>query len=206
MKDLLCYTADADALGFMKSILNRHPALGIREISFELERHPLRDSGMVQSAAELTRMQKSKYHKALLLLDHHGSGRDKKQSAQALEHELQIKLNAYTWLDNSCVVVIVPELEEWLWHSVSTLATHYKLTASQIVEWAEDWAKTKEMTFMQAQSSQPKEMFEFMVRYHLQKTISPRDFELMAQRVSISALQKSASFLKINQTLKNWFA
>jgi hypothetical protein len=80
MKDLLVYVADADALAFMKAVLERPPALGIRPIGFGIERHPMRDSGMVQSGAELTRMKKGKYHKALLMWDHHGSGRDHRQA------------------------------------------------------------------------------------------------------------------------------
>ncbi len=80
MKDLLVYVADADALAFMRSILNKPQALGIRPVSFDIERHPLRDAGMLQSGAELVRMHKGKYQKALLMWDHHGSGQDHKQS------------------------------------------------------------------------------------------------------------------------------
>lgn len=63
MKDLLLYVADADAQAFMNSLLNRPLALGIREITFSIERHPQRDPGMVQSGSELTRMKKRKIPK-----------------------------------------------------------------------------------------------------------------------------------------------
>jgi len=89
MKDLLLYVADADAQAFMNSLLNKPQALGIRQITFDIERHPQRDSGMVQSGAELTRMKKGKYLKALLTWDHHGSGRDHKQSAEEVRTEMQ---------------------------------------------------------------------------------------------------------------------
>lgn len=74
MRDLLVYVADADIEGFMRAVLTRHQALKIRKINFEIKRHPQRDSGMIQSGPELTRMQKANYAKALLIWDHHGSG------------------------------------------------------------------------------------------------------------------------------------
>jgi hypothetical protein len=40
MKDLLLYVADADAQAFMNSLLNKPLALGIRQISFDIERPP----------------------------------------------------------------------------------------------------------------------------------------------------------------------
>jgi len=49
MKDLLVYVADADALAFVRAVLNRPQALEIRPIVFDIERHPQRDAGMVQS-------------------------------------------------------------------------------------------------------------------------------------------------------------
>lgn len=80
MKDLLLYVVDADAQAFLKALLCKPKALEIRPITFDIERHPQRDSGMVQSGAELTRMKKGEYHKALLTWNHHGSGRDHRDS------------------------------------------------------------------------------------------------------------------------------
>lgn len=58
MKDLLIYVADADAEAFLRSVLVKHQALGIRAVTFDIMRHPQRDAGMVQTGAELARMQK----------------------------------------------------------------------------------------------------------------------------------------------------
>ena len=84
MKDLLVYTADADALGLMRSVLGRPQALGIRAIDFDIERHPLRDAGMVQSGAELARMKKDRYQNALLLWDFSGCGREHRTTPEGL--------------------------------------------------------------------------------------------------------------------------
>jgi len=74
MKDLYVLSADADAEAAMRSVLKRHRSLGIREITFDIGRNPMRDSGMVNTGPELVRLQKGKYKKALLMWDYHGSG------------------------------------------------------------------------------------------------------------------------------------
>lgn len=81
LKDLLVYTADADALGFMRGLMSRPRALGVRPIDFDIERHPQRDAGMVQSGAELARLRKRMCGKALPMWYHHGSGRDHRQTS-----------------------------------------------------------------------------------------------------------------------------
>lgn len=58
MKDLLVFAADADAEAFLRAVLSKPQALGIRPVTCDIKRHPQRDSGMVQSGAELVRMQK----------------------------------------------------------------------------------------------------------------------------------------------------
>jgi hypothetical protein len=60
MKDLFVLTADADALALMSSILARHEALGIRLITFEVIRHPMKDAGVIKDGPETARMYKRK--------------------------------------------------------------------------------------------------------------------------------------------------
>jgi hypothetical protein len=141
MKDLLVYVADADALAFLRSILNKPQALGIRAVCFDIERHPQRDAGMVQSGAELTRMQKGRYGKALLMWDHHGSGRDHKQEPNQVGVEVQSKLDSYSWSTNSAVVVLVPELEQWLWHCENAVAAHCGVTTAELEQWIAERAQ-----------------------------------------------------------------
>ncbi len=205
MKDLLVYVADADALAFLRAVLNRPQALGVRPISFDIERHPQRDAGMVQSGAELARMKKGKYHKALLMWDHHGSGRDHRQSASEVEQEIQSKLDSFTWSGNSAVTVLVPELEQWLWFCESAIAAHCAITVNQLTQWQEERAAQLGTTTTILKSDQPKELFEHVIRERLKRTISPRDFEEIGSRASINGLTTCASFLAVASTLRNWF-
>jgi hypothetical protein len=205
MKDLLVYVADADALAFMRSTLNRHQALGIRAISFDIERHPQRDAGMVQSSAELARMKKGYYGKALLMWDHHGSGRDHKQTPLQAASDIQGKLDSYTWSDNSCVAVLVPELEQWLWHCDNAVATHCGVTTVQLGQWIAERAQKVSSSADTLKQEQPKELFEYVMRVKLKRTISPRDFDEIGKRAGITGLLACDSFRSIVEALRLWF-
>ncbi|BCL75793.1 hypothetical protein JHS3_15290 [Jeongeupia sp. HS-3] len=205
MKDLLVYVADADAEAFLCSVLAKPQALGVRPFSFEIMRNPQRDAGMVNTGAELARMQKGKFGKALLLWDHHGSGRDKRQDAASVAAEIQNKLDSYTWSGNSAVTVLVPELEEWLWHCESALVAHCRISPQQLQQWIDEHAVNQKQNPAELKTSQPKELFEHIVKQKLRKTISPRDFEEIGKRAGIKGLEACPSFASICACLRNWF-
>lgn len=205
MKDLLVYAADADAMAFMRAMLGKPQALGIRAISFDIERHPLRDSGMVQSGAELVRMKKGSYHKALLMWDHHGSGRDHKQTPEVVQADIQGKLDSYTWKGNSAITILVPELEQWLWFCESAVAAHYGIVATQLAQWVDERAAKLGKTPDALKKDQPKELFEHVVRERIRRTISPRDFEEIGNRAGVNGLLECPSFSAIVGTLRAWF-
>ena len=205
MKDLLVYVADADALAFMKATLNRPQALRIRPVSFDIERHPQRDAGMVQSGAELVRMKKGKYHRVLLMWDHHGSGRDHRQLPTDVGLEIQNKLDSFTWGGNSAVTILIPELEQWLWFCENALAAHCSITTNQLAQWQDEYALKLGSTTSILKTDQPKELFEHVMRERLKRTISPRDFEEIGKRAGITGLLACPSFRAITETLRRWF-
>lgn len=205
MKDLFLLTADADALAFMKSILSRHEALGIRPITFEHMRHPMRDSGVIKEGPETARMYKGKCNKALLLWDHHGSGHERRYSAEDSAHKIQERLDGVTWSDNSGAVSVAPELEEWLWHSASSIAAYFCVEQDQLFAWMNEYAVKKRSTVEKITKDFPKELFEFVCIDKLKRSISPRDFEEIGRIASINDLQGSASFAKILALLQAWF-
>lgn len=205
MKDLLLYVADADAQAFINSLLNKPLALGIREITFDIERHPLRDSGMVQSGAELTRMKKGKYQKALLTWDHHGSGRDHKKTPEQVRDEIQNKLNSYTWRENSSVTIFVPELEQWLWYCENALLSYCGIPAEQLNAWLADCSAKLGKTIDILKTEQPKELFEYVMRDRLKRTISPRDFAEIGKLAGVNGLMACESFLSVVAVLRGWF-
>ena len=205
MKDLFLLTADADALAFMKSILSRHEALGIRPITFEHMRHPMRDSGVIKDGPETARLYKGKCNKALLLWDYHGSGHEKRYSAVDSANIIQDRLDGVTWSDNSGAVAVAPELEEWLWHSVSSVAAYFRVEQAQLIGWMNEYATKKRSTVEKVTKDLPKELFEFICIDKLKRSISPSDFEEIGKIVIINELQVSGSFSKIIALLQSWF-
>ena len=195
MKDLLLYVADADAQAFMKSLLHKPKALTILQITFDIDRHPQKDSGMVQSGAELTRMRKGQYRKALLAWDHHGSGRDHKQSPDVVRNEVQKRLDSCTWSENSAVTIFVPELEEWLWYCENALLAYWGISTEDLGAWLDERANKLGKSVATLKTEQPKELFEYVMRERLKRTISPRDFEEIGRRAGIKGLMDCDSFL-----------
>lgn len=206
MKDLLVYAADADAMAFMRGMLGKPRALGIRPVDFDIERHPQRDAGMVQSGAELARMKKGHYHKVLLMWDHHGSGREHKQTPGQVQADTQAKLDAYTWKDNSAVTVLIPELEQWLWFCENAVAAHCQITLNQLAQWVDERAARLGKPAAVLKQEQPKELFEYVMREKLERTISPRDFEEIGVQAGVNGLLGCASFSAIVGILRAWFS
>jgi len=205
VKDLLLYVADADALAFMSALLNKPLGLGIRQITFDVERHPQRDAGMVQSGCELTRMKKGRYEKALLTWDHHGSGRDRKQTPEQVRDEIQKKLDSYTWRGNSSVTILVPELEQWILHCESALCSYCDIGKPQLDAWLQERSNQLGQSVDDLKAGQPKELFEYVMRSRLKRTVSPRDFAEIGQRAGVTGLMKCESFSSIVNVLLIWF-
>jgi hypothetical protein len=205
MKDLFVQTADMDAKMFICSILQKHKAIGIRPITFAIEAHPLHDSGMIKSGTELSRLKKGKYSKIILIWDHEGSGREHKYQAQEIEDQLRQELDDITWSTNNDAIALVPELESWLWHCKPSIAHHYSLDIQSLDKLIEDAAKQLGMAPDKAMIEKPKELFEFLVRDGIGRTISPKDFQMIGQYAGINNLEASETFLKLRTTLRSWF-
>ena len=205
MKDLLVFVADADIEAFMRALLARPEALGIRRASFDIRRHPRRDSGMVGDGPELARTGKGEFRKALLILDHHGSGRDHRQTAVRIASDVVNRMDGVSWANNHAVAVLEPELEQWLWHCEPALAEHLHITLDQLREWTTAFAQQAKQPPDSVKRDNPKELFEHIVKIRLKHTISPRDFEHIARRASVVGLMGCPSFATIADTLRGWF-
>lgn len=205
MKDLLVFTADADAEAVMRSVLKRNQSLKIRTITFDIKRNPLRDSGMVQNGPELARLERGKFKKILLIWDFHGSGHERRHTSEDSQKQIQERLDSVTWQGNGCAIVIVPELEEWLWHNLASVLQHLRLNAEQFEDWRTNFALRYKEKPENIDRKAPKELFEFIVREKLRRTISPRDFEKIAERASLVDWQNSESFAGVTAILRQWF-
>jgi hypothetical protein len=178
MKDLFVLTADADMQAVFRAILTRPDALGIQAISFEVDRHPNRDPGVFRTGPELARMiPKHDYDRFILAFDHHGSGCNRPPEECATT--VQERMDSFTFKDRSMVIVIAPELEEWLWQDPAAIANSSE--ADAIIG--------------------PKEGLR---RVYKRKPL-PRDFEQITARANLQAWNSSVSFRILKETLQNWF-
>ena len=205
MKDLLVFLADADAQAFMQGILEKPRALGIRPISFDIERHPQKDPGMVANGPELTRLYKGDYERVLLMFDFHGSGRDQRETFIELSAQMQARLDSFTWTGKSSVTILVPELECWCWYCEKAMRKHYDITEETMALWTSQQARKLDMSIDDLKRLQPKELFEYVVKVRLRRTISPRDFHEIGRLASIPALLASDSFQTVVSALRGWF-
>ena len=113
-KDLIVLVADLDMEEAMKGILNRHQALNIHKISFDIRKHPDRDSGCRTRGVEFLRNFEALYSYAILMFDHEGSGRET-ETVVEIEYQLDQQLGANGWNNRAATIVFEPELEIWIW-------------------------------------------------------------------------------------------
>lgn len=200
-KDLVVLVADADAEAAFRGLLERHAALGIREIDFEIFRHPERDPGVRCHAVEFLRFMQRRYRYALAVFDHEGCGSS--QAPEELERDLETQLRKSGWEDRARVIVIAPELEWWVWGAARHLFGHLNLRVipdelrkrlSSTGIWAAGTPKPQ----------RPKEAFEELL-YHCRRQRSAALFQHLAVRAGLSACTDRA-FAKFVKTLREWFA
>lgn len=195
MKDLYVLTADAEMQAVVRTILARHQALGIRRIDFEVNRYPMRDSGMIKDGPEITALtiRKEQFGRVVLMWDHEGSGYA--GEADAAMAGIQKRLDGASWANRSSAVAIVPELEEWFWHSPESLAKYLRLSAEHVA------AELAGQTPVEG----PKERLHRLFLRVVKRRPRPGDFEKIAAMASVRRLMSSDSFATFATTLRTWF-
>ncbi len=177
MKDLFVFTADADALAVIRSVLDRPSAIGIRPITCDVDRHFGRDSGMVKDGPELIRMRvkKTEVQNVMLIWDHHGSGEESRPPEKS-RAAIQLRLRQVTWEDRSDAVVVVPEVEEWLWHDLGALAHGLGIDATRLQPHIDSFVVKQSKDFLTCKRTHPKELFEHCLYQVSKRKPLPDDF------------------------------
>lgn len=200
MKDLVVLVPDKNARFGIDGILSRHESLNIRQISYEIFVHPLRDPGVYHHAANFLRPFSKQYSYALVFLDHEGSGQEKTPSDE-LANILKRDIENNGWPNRVEVIVFEPELEIWVWaeskHTAEALGwDNYLELKDWLIEqgvWEQNTSKPK----------RPKEAVE----EGLKRKRIPRSSSIyheIAQNVSFDRCQDK-SFIKMRNILQQWF-
>jgi hypothetical protein len=206
MKDLFILAADSDMEALMRAVLARHRDLQIRPITFEVRRFFGRDSGMVTIGPEIARdlVNKNEYSRLILVWDHHGSGWHALDAGEAVAR-IQRRLDGVTWTDRSGAVVIVPELEEWLWGCPTSIARHLELTAAEFDAATARAAAQLNRSRERCCRELPKELFEKIVYYHKRRRPLPEDFKALGSSANLSTWTRSDTFDRFVKILRSWF-
>jgi len=199
-KDLVVLVADADTREGIAALLARHPALGIRPISFDIFKHDDRDPGCRAKAADYLRPQVDGYSYALVLFDRHGCGTSR--SVQEIEGAVRQNLEQSGWRGRCEAIVLDPELEAWVWSPSRSVAEclEWPLGSPPLREWLEQqdlWQPAD------AKPADPKAAVE-RVRRELGKRRSPRLYGLLGERVTTRGCT-DPSFNRFREILRRWF-
>ena len=206
MKDLFVLTADSDAQALIRAVLGRHRDLQIRPIAFEVQRFPGRDSGMVKEGPEIARalVKKAEYSRLILVWDHHGSGWHNLSAEQAVTR-IQQRLDGVTWADRSAAVVVVPELEEWLWRCPASIARCLESNAAELDIVTARVVSGLNSSLERCFREKPKELFEAVLYHKRRRQPLPEDFAMLGSSADLAKWRDSGTFGRFVEILRTWF-
>lgn len=210
-RELFVVLPDLDAENVVKTLLTeRQEALGIA-LEFcpancpggDLLRYNRRDAGCARDAVNILRPVQQSHRHALLLFDHHGSGKEDR-AAELLEEKIEEDLFRSGWDEGTVAVVIMePELEAWVWSG--------SVHVPKILGWESDgeglrsflrqknfWRSDRE------KPDQPKEAMETALRHKRQPGGRAPLFLELAEKVSVKHCS-DRSFNKFARVLQKWF-
>ena len=199
-KDLFVLAADLELKNALDGLLSRATDLGVRDVSYDIERHVNRDSGCRSDAAEYLRPYLGRYRHALVVFDHYGCGSTSPRDEIQLSVEAQLRLNG--WGGRAKVIVIEPELEVWVWSDSPAVC--------RVLGWDGSFAALRRWLGSrrlweagEPKPSEPKKaMREAMQHGRVQR--SARKFSELAGAVDFDRC-RDAAFNELKRTLVRWF-
>ncbi len=198
MKDLICFVADKNMEAVVQELLKRHQALGIsRALDAEVFVHPQRDPGIFRQGIDIIRSFRQNYRHGLLFLDGAWDG-----APHDLQTQLDLALKNADLEDWACAIVIVPELEAWVWsdspHVEHVLGWHGRTPGLRVLLQEKGLWTTKK-----PKPEDPKAGVEAAL-YEVRKPRSSTIYRQLARSVSVERCQDPA-FRRFRMMLREWF-
>ena len=198
-KDLIVLVADKNMKAAVDGILGLREKIGTRTIKIEgIYPHPKRDPGVYRFSPEFLRQFLRLTTYALALFDREGCGSELPRTE--LEEDLERRLAANGWQNRCAVIVIDPELENWVWGSSSRVATCLGWQEIPLRHWLSErghWPAGA------GKPRRPKEAVEAALR--LKKIArSSSIYSDIARHASFDYCTDPA-FGKLRTTLQRWF-
>ncbi len=200
--DLVILVPGKDEEATMATLLSmRRQSLRIREVAYRILVHPRRDPGCFLEAADLLQPYQAKADHALVLFDHAGSGQENR-SPEDVEAELNRRLANSGWHDRAAVVVIVPELEAWVWSDSPEV--DIVLCWEGRSPGLREWLRSHDL--LKAEAVKPYDPKRAVERA-LREARIPRSSAIYGQLASTVSLERcnDPGFLKLKSRLRSWF-
>jgi hypothetical protein len=201
MKDLIVVTADSYQEKVMEALLPRIPVLsGTRQFTYDIIKNPGHDSGSYNGSHELLQSFINQYHFALVVFDFEGTGCEH-LTRDEMENNVQNLLNRNGWKDRNNVIVIKPELENWMWIDNSHIE---RAIGWESMDSLYTWARQN--GYIQPGKSKPerpKETLEKALRIS-ETSKSASIYRKIAANVSYLKCEDT-SFQKLIQQIQSWF-
>lgn len=201
-KDLVIVTADQDAEFTVRRLLQRDLwHFNIGPFTADVIRHPGRDSGCRVRCKDLLRDMQQSYQKAIVLFDFEGCEPPRGHTKQRVAQDVTAELSANGWADRCRVILIDPELENWIWMRSDRMAQAIRWSGAQELY---GWLEERQLVGAdQAKPPRPKESLHRVLR---QRQIRPSasQFDAIAQVAPLRQCTDPA-FLDLIGTLATWF-
>jgi len=202
-EDLIVIVADSEMEFVVQNLLERHQALGIRKITFDIKRHVQRDAGCLTDCHNYLREDIHHYRYGMVLFDREGCGRELHSSSD-IEEEVEDRLAINGWRDRCTVIVIDPELEAWVWSDSPVVddVFGWRDRNPPLREWVQ--SKTPYWSAEKIKPERPKEALRSAMK-EVRQPFSSVLFADLAKNVSLERCIDS-SFGKFKDVLRSWFA
>jgi hypothetical protein len=199
--DLVVLTADKNMKFAIEGLLSRSQALATRPISTVFYVHPESDPGCLLHADAFLRPFVRRFAHAIVMFDREGCGKEDKPRNE-LEQLVESKLSRSGWGRRATVVVIDPELENWVFSASPEVdaAMGWSGKMPSLRTWLMD---QKYLAGGELKPVRPKEAMESALR-HVRMPRSSSIYGSLARHVGFGRCTDGA-FQKLKATLREWF-
>jgi len=200
-RDIIFLVADRNTESAVRGLLSRPKSLAIRPVEAVIHTHPEHDPGCYCRAHDFLRAFRKRYAHAIVIFDREGCGSEA-ESRESLEAKVEKRLATSGWADRAKVIVIDPELENWVWSDSPEVdkALGWAGRTPALRAWL---AENQFLRQAGMKPDRPKEAVEAVLR------LAPRPrssaiYRELAETVSFRRCVDPA-FLKLRTTLNSWF-
>ena len=118
---------------------------------------------------------------------------------------IQQRLDGVTWIERSAAVVVVPELEEWLWHGSTSVARYLGMIEAEFDTVTARLATGLNLSRERCCRERPKELFEAVLYHKMRRKPLPEDFKILGSSANLTEWRASETFGRLVEILRDWF-